>query len=234
MLVCLFAWSDQAGFVDLFDRWCLWRTRRSRSKLSYSLSTDRVRAASVRTVPGGIPCRAGYRAVRDTVPCGIPCRAGYRAVRAHRALPPAPAACRAACCRAPRSACSRNRAPPAVHTRHGIPRQGDRRSERPSKRREEKRREETRNGAQRERPNRNQMQMEPEGGSRACPSFDSSHAFPSKGESCTLPHLQRNSAWRLPRPADYWLCGFPARQCRCGCAELQAARSEQVRARPRR
>ena len=115
-------------------------------------------------------------------------------------MPPAPAACRAACCRAPRSACSRNRAPPAVHTRHGIPRQGDRRSERPSKRREEKRREETRNGAQRERPNRNQMQMEPEGGSRACPSFDSSHAFPSKGESCTLPHLHRDSAWRLPRP----------------------------------
>ena len=27
------------------------------------------------------PCRAGYRAARDTVPCGIPCRAGYRAVR---------------------------------------------------------------------------------------------------------------------------------------------------------
>jgi hypothetical protein len=29
----------------------------------------------------GIPCRVGYRAVRDTVPCGIPCRVGYRAVR---------------------------------------------------------------------------------------------------------------------------------------------------------
>ena len=63
MFVCLFACLDQAGFVDLFDRWCLWRTRRSRSKLSCSLSTDRVRAASVRTVPCGIPCRAEYRAV---------------------------------------------------------------------------------------------------------------------------------------------------------------------------
>ena len=33
-------------------------------------------------MPGGIRCRAGYRAVRDTVPRGTPCRAGYRAVRA--------------------------------------------------------------------------------------------------------------------------------------------------------
>ena len=33
------------------------------------------------TVPCGIPCRAGYRAVRDTMPCGVPCRVGYRAVR---------------------------------------------------------------------------------------------------------------------------------------------------------
>jgi hypothetical protein len=32
-------------------------------------------------VPGGIPCRAGSRAVRDPVPCGIPCRVGYRAAR---------------------------------------------------------------------------------------------------------------------------------------------------------
>ena len=29
-------------------------------------------------MPCGIPCRAGYHAVRDTIPCGIPCRAGYR------------------------------------------------------------------------------------------------------------------------------------------------------------
>jgi hypothetical protein len=31
------------------------------------------------TVPCGIPCRPGYHAVRDTVPCVIPCRVGYRA-----------------------------------------------------------------------------------------------------------------------------------------------------------
>ncbi len=38
--------------------------------------------------PRAIPCRAGYRAVRDTVPCEIPCRAGYHAARDTMPQPP--------------------------------------------------------------------------------------------------------------------------------------------------
>ncbi len=39
-----------------------------------------MRAPSIYTIAARVmPCRAGYRAVRDTVPCGIPCHVGYRA-----------------------------------------------------------------------------------------------------------------------------------------------------------
>ena len=74
LFVCLFACllvRIRRAFVALLDRWCLWRTRRSRSKLSYSLSTDRVRAASFRTVP-----------VRETVPV----RAQHSACQLRRLL----------------------------------------------------------------------------------------------------------------------------------------------------
>ena len=49
--------------------------------ISFSISLFAKLQAAVGwdTVPCGIPCRVGYRAVWDTVPCGIPCNVGYRA-----------------------------------------------------------------------------------------------------------------------------------------------------------
>jgi hypothetical protein len=64
-----------------------WATVRAHNGATGPHRRGRISAEDRSTSANGLPCRAGYRAVRATVPCGIPCRAGFVVyVRKRRSL----------------------------------------------------------------------------------------------------------------------------------------------------